>query len=100
MFEILHSAMLRDQLRIHDDGFFTITDRGEFITSTTFFAMTDKSVAEMVAALQKIANGRPIIVSLAADATETSALREAGFVEHMRKGNTVRWRLGDAASSS
>ncbi|ARB06141.1 hypothetical protein FDH38_gp087 [Dinoroseobacter phage vB_DshS-R5C] len=96
MFEILHSAMQRDQVRFVDDGFFMFADRGDFVTSTAFFAMKPSAAHIMVADIEKIANGRPIRISLnKADELEARALESSGFVVVEEKGQLNYWVKGD-----
>lgn len=100
MFEVLNSAALKGKLTIVEDGFFTWADREDHVTASTFFALNDSATHYMVLELRKRAKGRPVVISLAADALEQQALIVAGFVEFKRKGNTVKWRLENAPSTA
>lgn len=100
MFEVLNSAAIAGKLTIVEDGFFTWSDRKDRVTASTFFALNYEAVLVMVGLLRDRADGRPVVISLAADACEQMSLTATGFVEAERKGNTVKWRLENAPSTA
>lgn len=82
MFEVLFSAMQRDQVRFVDDGFFLFNaNKDDLVTCTAFFATTPSAAHVMIDELGKIAAGRPIKVTANVnDALEIKALEASGFV--------------------
>lgn len=82
MFEVLFSAMQRDQVRFVDDGFFLFNaNKDDLVTCTAFFATTPSAAHVMIDELEKIAAGRSIKVTANVnDALEIKALEASGFV--------------------
>lgn len=92
--------MQRDLVRFFDDGFFTFADRGDYITSTAFFAMQPSAAHVMINELEMIAQGRPIKVSLNKKfEVEARALESSGFTVIDEKGQLNYWVKGDLNAS-